>query len=159
MSGAPTGPAVRVIVDGGDPVVIDESSTAELGRQADVATPLPVSASERAGGMRRFEVVIDGWRFEVVAESERRAALRDRASRTREAGHHVREAIRARIPGRVVRIWVAPGDVVEAGQRLLAVEAMKMENEVHASHAGTVESVPVAVGETVELGQELVVVA
>ena len=47
---------------------------------------------------------------------------------------------------------------VEAGQRLLAIEAMKMENEVRAARAGTVESVAVAVGQTVELGAELVVI-
>jgi len=40
--------------------------------------------------------------------------------------------ITAQIPGRVVRLWVAEGDTVEAGQRLLAIEAMKMENEVRA---------------------------
>ena len=42
-----------------------------------------------------------------------------------------------------VRLWVAEGDTVEAGQRLLAIEAMKMENEVRAPHAGTVESIAV----------------
>ena len=51
-----------------------------------------------------------------------------------------------------------PGDVVAAGARLLAVEAMKMENEVRAPRAGTVERVAVGAGETVELGDILVVI-
>ena len=63
--------------------------------------------------------------------------------------------VKAQIPGRVGRLWVAEGDTVEAGQRLLAIEAMKMENEVRAPHAGTVESVRVAAGSSVELGDEL----
>ena len=66
--------------------------------------------------------------------------------------------IKAQIPGRVVRLWVAVGDAVEPGQRLLAVEAMKMENEVRAARAGTVESIGATLGGTVELGDELLVV-
>ena len=54
--------------------------------------------------------------------------------------------IKAQIPGRVVRLWVADGDTVEAGQRLLAIEAMKMENEVRAPRAGTDRGDPVAPG-------------
>jgi biotin carboxyl carrier protein len=66
--------------------------------------------------------------------------------------------VRAQIPGRVVRLWVAEGDTVEAGQRLLAIEAMKMENEVRAPRAGTVESIRVAAGSSVELRDELLTV-
>jgi biotin carboxyl carrier protein len=65
--------------------------------------------------------------------------------------------VRAIIPGRVVSVAVTAGDDVSAGQRLLAVEAMKMENELRAPRDGVVERVAVAVGETVELGDPLVV--
>ena len=54
---------------------------------------------------------------------------------------------------------VAPGDAVEVGQTLLAVEAMKMQNELRAPRAGTVTHVPVGAGSTVELGDVLVVLA
>jgi biotin carboxyl carrier protein len=57
-----------------------------------------------------------------------------------------------------VSVAVAAGDDVAAGQRLLAVEAMKMENELRAPRDGTVERVTVAVGQTVELGDPLVVI-
>ncbi|MEP6639101.1 MAG: biotin/lipoyl-containing protein, partial [Chloroflexota bacterium] len=66
--------------------------------------------------------------------------------------------VRAIIPGRVVSVAVAAGDPVTAGQRLLAVEAMKMENELRAPRDGTVERVAAAAGETVELGDLLVVI-
>jgi len=111
-------------------------------------------------GRRPVEVVVDGWRFELLVEDEARADLRERASRDRTAlgtaGGPLE--IRAIIPGRVVSIAVAPGDAVEAGQTLLAVEAMKMQNELVAPRAGTVTRVPAAVGSTVELGDVLVVI-
>ena len=55
-------------------------------------------------------------------------------------------------------VAVAAGDDVVAGQRLLAVEAMKMENELRSPRAGTVDRVATAVGQTVELGDPLVVI-
>ena len=66
--------------------------------------------------------------------------------------------VRAPIPGRVVSVAVAEGDEVRAGQPLLVLEAMKMENQISAEGPGKVERVLVAPGETVEGGQVLVVV-
>ena len=57
----------------------------------------------------------------------------------------------------MVSVAVAVGDGVEAGQRLLSVEAMKMENELRAPRAGTVERIAVGPGQTVELGDTLIV--
>jgi biotin carboxyl carrier protein len=62
------------------------------------------------------------------------------------------------IPGRVVAVAVAPGDVVTAGQTLLVVEAMKMQNELRTPRDGTVERVAVGVGETIDLGDLLMVI-
>jgi biotin carboxyl carrier protein len=62
------------------------------------------------------------------------------------------------MPGRVIRLWVREGDTVEAGQRLLAIEAMKMENEVRAPRGGTIASVGVSAQSSVELGDELLTV-
>ncbi|MGA8726863.1 MAG: biotin carboxylase N-terminal domain-containing protein [Acidimicrobiales bacterium] len=64
----------------------------------------------------------------------------------------------APMPGGVVRVAVAPGDVVEAGQVLVVLEAMKMEHAVHAAAAGTVVSVEVAEGDQVETGRVLAIV-
>jgi biotin carboxyl carrier protein len=120
---------------------------------------LPRTADDRASGVHRYETTVDGWVFGVTVEDEPRALLRERAGQGSEAGRrHGSDVIKAQIPGRVVRLWVAEGDTVEAGQRLLAIEAMKMENEVRAPRAGTVESIRVAAGSSIELRDELLTV-
>jgi biotin carboxyl carrier protein len=65
--------------------------------------------------------------------------------------------VRAMIPGRVAGVAVTVGDLVTAGQTLVVVEAMKMQNELRAPRDGTVERVSVGVGETIDLGDLLVV--
>jgi propionyl-CoA carboxylase alpha chain len=64
----------------------------------------------------------------------------------------------APMPGGVVRVAVSQGDVVEAGQLLVVLEAMKMQHTVHATGPGTVVEVGVVEGDQVEAGQPLVVV-
>ncbi len=64
----------------------------------------------------------------------------------------------APMPGGVVRVAVAVGDTVEAGQLLVVLEAMKMEHTVHATSSGTVAEVDVVEGDQVETGRILVVV-
>jgi propionyl-CoA carboxylase alpha chain len=64
----------------------------------------------------------------------------------------------APMPGGVVRVAVAVGDTVEAGQLLVVLEAMKMEHTVHATSSGTVTEVDVVEGDQVETGRILVVV-
>jgi biotin carboxyl carrier protein len=54
---------------------------------------------------------------------------------------------------------VTPGDIVTAGQQLLTVEAMKMQNELRAPRDGTIERVSIGAGATVEPGDVLVVLA
>ena len=62
------------------------------------------------------------------------------------------------MPGRVVRLMVAEGDAVEAGQGVAVVEAMKMENEIASPKDGKISAVKVGSGQTVEAGATLVVV-
>jgi biotin carboxyl carrier protein len=114
---------------------------------------------DRERGTEVREVVVEGWRVEVELEPERRALLRERARQGAGAaamGGPVE--VRAIIPGRIVAVSVAPGDDVEAGQQILVVEAMKMENELRAPREGSVERVGVAVGDTIEVGDLLVVI-
>jgi oxaloacetate decarboxylase alpha subunit len=121
--------------------------------------PLAASAEDRAEGRTRLEVVVGGWRFEAIVESAARAELKDRAARDAAAHHRAEElTLNAQIPGRVVRLWVMPGDQVEAGQRLLAIEAMKMENEIRAPRAGTIKEIRVEVGTLVERQFELLTI-
>ena len=62
----------------------------------------------------------------------------------------------APMPGLIVRVHVAPGDRVEAGQAVVVMEAMKMENELRAAGAGVVRTVEVRAGTAVEKGALLV---
>ncbi len=64
----------------------------------------------------------------------------------------------ARMPGKIVRLLVAPGQVVAAGQPLLIMESMKMETELAAPQAGLVERVAVGEGQVVAQGELLVAV-
>jgi biotin carboxyl carrier protein len=118
----------------------------------------PVRLDRRRGTEVR-EVIVEGWRVEVELEPERRAVLRERARRGAGAASKGGPVeVRAIIPGRVVAVSVVPGDDVDAGQQILVVEAMKMQNELRAPREGTVERVGVAVGDTIEVGDLLVVI-
>ncbi len=67
--------------------------------------------------------------------------------------HHgkgtVAQSLCAPMPGLVLRVGVTPGDAVQAGEALLVLEAMKMENELRAANAGVVRQVHVVAGEAV----------
>jgi biotin carboxyl carrier protein len=123
-----------------------------------LVAPLP-DARRAAAGLERVEVVIDGWRFELDVEPERRALLRERATNARgDAARGGPVELRAIIPGRVVSVDVAEGDTVETGARLLVLEAMKMQNELRATRPGTIGRLLVGVGQTIELGELLLVI-
>jgi biotin carboxyl carrier protein len=68
------------------------------------------------------------------------------------------QRVTAPMPGKIVRVLVAPGDEVKARQGVVVVEAMKMENELRASRDGRVREVHVAEGALVESGRLLVVI-
>lgn len=65
-------------------------------------------------------------------------------------------AVGAPMPGKILTIYVKAGDPVTAGQELLTLEAMKMEQIIRASGPGKVREVKVAPGQNVTLGQVLV---
>ena len=66
-----------------------------------------------------------------------------------------RQQILAPMPGKVIRLLVKPGDKVEAGQGLLVVEAMKMQNEVKSPKTGTVEKLLAKENQPVNAGDTL----
>lgn len=63
------------------------------------------------------------------------------------------------MPGKILKILVAPGTPVTAGQLVLILEAMKMENEIFAPVAGTVQQIACKEGDSVNTGDPLLVVA
>jgi len=72
------------------------------------------------------------------------------------AGTASASAIKAPLPGNVVKILVSAGQAVKRGETLLVMEAMKMENNIMAEKDGTVKAIYVEVGRTVALGDALV---
>jgi biotin carboxyl carrier protein len=66
-----------------------------------------------------------------------------------------RQQILAPMPGKIIRVLVQPGEKVEAGQGLLVVEAMKMQNEIRSPKNGTVERLLVKEGQPVNAGEIL----
>ena len=67
--------------------------------------------------------------------------------------------MRSPIPGRLIKLLVKVGDTVAAGQTLIVLEAMKMENELAAPRAGRIAELRVAEGAAVDAAQELVVIS
>jgi pyruvate carboxylase subunit B len=102
----------------------------------------------------RYTLRFDGWRFEAEALDERMRAIRDlTAEQAAQAGPM---PVVAPMPGLIVRVHVAVGDTVTAGQGVISMEAMKMENELRATTPGTVKHVGVRPGQAVEKGAVLV---
>lgn len=138
-------------------IVVDGAGDRAL-RHRVVMLPLApaASAAGRAFGVSAREVIVDGWRVVVEIESAQRAALRERA-RTGSTGA-VRAGpteMRATIPGQVLAVSIAMGDLVVAGQALVVVEAMKMQNELTARHGGLVTDLLVEERASVSAGQPL----
>ena len=101
----------------------------------------------------RYTLWLDGFRYEVEALDERARAIRELAGAT--AGPTGPAPLIAPMPGMIVRVAVQVGDTVEAGQGLVVMEAMKMENELRATAAGTVKAVLAQPGTAVEKGAVL----
>jgi pyruvate carboxylase subunit B len=108
----------------------------------------------RRGDRRgRYSLWVDGWRFDVEALDERTQAIRDMTGAA--AAPTGPAPLVAPMPGLVVRVAAAVGDPVQAGQALVVMEAMKMENELRASAPGRVKAILVAPGQAVEKGTVL----
>ena len=135
--------------------------------------PVNVDAVEIAP--HTFSILLDGQNFEfsVMQSADGKMKLQTgaqeftaevidpRAWGGRRHGHveaEGRQQILAPMPGKVVRLLVKAGDHVEAGQGLLVVEAMKMQNEIRSPKSGTVERVLAKEGQPVNAGEILCVV-
>jgi biotin carboxyl carrier protein len=119
-----------------------------------------------------YSVLLDGKQFRVAVMATRegmRLEARGRhftvevvdprniSRRSRTMVGSGRQNVNALMPGKVIRVLVREGDVVESGSGLVVVEAMKMQNEMKASRAGRVVEVRVGDGDTVIAGEALVV--
>ena len=141
-------PACRYQLDGGP------------AREANVESPVPGIYTVLMDG-RSYDafveqapgaliVSIEGHRFEIEVRDPRRMSKRG----TGAAGGGV-QTLASPMPGKVVRLLVAVGDAVQAGQGVLVIEAMKMQNELKAANAGTVLTIAAKEGATVTAGEAL----
>jgi biotin carboxyl carrier protein len=119
-----------------------------------------------------FSILTGGKSYEVSVEATRDGyrvrhgaavqlvTLSDPGRQARETMREAQgpESVRSVMPGKVVRLLVNEGDTVAAGQGIVVVEAMKMENEIAAPKSGRVSSIAVAPDQAVEAGAELLVI-
>jgi biotin carboxyl carrier protein len=98
-------------------------------------------------------VTINGQTFDCTIEDTRQWRRSGSG-----AGAHGHANITAPMPGKVVRILVAPGDEVTAGQGIVVVEAMKMQNEMKAPRDGKVTAIEVEENDSVNAGAVLAVI-
>ncbi|WIO74676.1 sodium-extruding oxaloacetate decarboxylase subunit alpha [Porticoccaceae bacterium LTM1] len=108
---------------------------------------------DHGAGKRKVYLSLDGMPEEVIYEPLNEFVSEGGSGRQRasEPGH-----VTTTMPGNVVDVLVKEGDTVEAGQTVLIAEAMKMETEIHANIAGTVEAVHIAKGDRVTPGEVLI---
>ncbi len=129
-----------------------------------VAQPTGASAATNGKVERVRTVEVDGRRFEVrlsEPEPEWRALAQRRRERVRAAGAGGagHDAVVSPMQGTALSVRVSDGDEVEPGQVLCIVEAMKMENEVHAHRAGVVSQLSVEPGQPVSTGQVICLIS
>lgn len=110
--------------------------------------------ARRGDARGRYALWIDGWRFDVEALDERARAIQDLAAAAVRSLGPV--PVVAPMPGLIVRIDVSVGDRVAAGQGVVVMEAMKMENELRAPAAGIVRAIRAEAGAAVEKGAVLI---
>jgi biotin carboxyl carrier protein len=144
---------VMATIDDGEPFEVDATTTGVPGLFSMLTGKVAGGRATRAYVGRQgqgFEVTVDGRRFEVTPAG---------AARARGVVGGAEDAlgqVSSPLAGVVVAVHVAVGETVEAGQLLCVVEAMKMQNEVHAPHPGTITVVQCSEGARVERGHLLI---
>jgi biotin carboxyl carrier protein len=138
------GGRVTVTIDDGDPIEVDVASAGLPGVISLLIDGRPHSAyvARRGAG---YEVVVEGRRWVIAPDlgGRQRGAI---------GGKDALGQVTAPLAGVVIAVRVAVGDVITVGQPLLVIEAMKMQNEIQAPHAGTVTAVHCEAGGRVEQG-------
>ena len=96
------------------------------------------------------EIAIGPHRFQFEADDPRQWKRSGHSG-----GAHDKTVIKSAMPGKVVRILVSPGDEVKAGQGIMVVEAMKMQNELKSPRDGRITSIDARPGDSVNAGAVL----
>jgi biotin carboxyl carrier protein len=141
--------ALEVTIDGRKV----DADVVEVGGQLSVRVDGKIVDLTTEGSAPLVGVIGRGYRTYVEVESERQRA----ANAVRKGGGGTSEnLVRAPMPGRIVKVLVVKGDAVVAGQPLVVMEAMKMENEIKAKGPASIAEVHVVAGATVDGGAKLV---
>lgn len=155
------GERVEVTLDGGTATVAGEPVAAHLADVEGTSVRLVTIGgaqhrvvARRAGPRGGYVLWMDGWRFAVEALDERTRAIRELSAAA--GGPAGPAPVLAPMPGLIVRVHVAVGERVRAGQGIVVMEAMKMENELRAPADGVVRTITVVTGQAVEKGALLV---
>jgi pyruvate carboxylase subunit B len=155
------GEKMALDLDGDTVHVGDETVTARLTELEGTPVRLVTIGNEvhrvvvRRGETRgRYTLWLDGFRYEVEALDERTRAIRDLSAASATGAGPA--PLKAPMPGLIVRVAVQLGDSVVAGQGLVVMEAMKMENELRASAPGRVKAVHTQPGSAVDKGALLI---
>lgn len=151
----------EVVIDGGAVLVDGRQGQAHLERVP--GTPLAhlildgrsYTFAVVGGVLGKWTLVDRGEAAELEVLDERTRHIRSLVGGGK--SHIASGPIKAPMPGLVVKLLVEPGQTVTAGQGLVVLEAMKMENELKAPGSGLVAEVSVRTGQAVEKGQSLVV--
>jgi biotin carboxyl carrier protein len=148
---------VDVVLDGGRVEAEGVSAEAQVTelegtpvRMVRIGNEVHRVVARRGPTRGRYTLWLDGFRYEVEALDERARAIRELAGAN--AGPAGPAPLIAPMPGMIVRVAVQVGDTVQVGQGLVVMEAMKMENELRATAAGTVKAVLAQPGTAVEKG-------
>ena len=126
---------------------------AAIGAQLSVRVDGKMVDLTTEGSPPELRIVAHGEYARVRVESERQRSARAAAKGGAEKTEKV---VLSQMPGRIVKVLVQKGDVVEAGQPLIVMEAMKMENEIRARSAGTIAEIHAVAGTAVESNARLV---
>jgi biotin carboxyl carrier protein len=113
----------------------------------------PATLVDVDGAAPDLTVTLDNVSVPMKLQSAR-AKVAGRAAAAPKSGP---AAVQSPMPGKVVKILIGVGDEVKAGQGVVVVEAMKMENELKTTRDGKIKSIAVKEGQAVEAGQSLVV--
>jgi biotin carboxyl carrier protein len=115
---------------------------------------LEARVEKTPGPAGRLHAFVSGREYALVVRDPRRWRKQRGAAAEAEGAQQVL----APMPGKIVRVLVAAGDAVSAGQGIAVVEAMKMQNEVRAPKSGRVARLHVREGQTVSAGDVIAVV-
>jgi biotin carboxyl carrier protein len=145
------GTAYKVVVDGnsilvnGQPFVVSLEGERILVDDTPYDVKLEANATQAVVGGIAYSLGVEGLEAEAGKAAPRAGRLAAAS-----AG-----AVTAIMPGKIIRVLVAPGDRVAEGDVICILEAMKMENELKAPKAGTVETLRARPGQDVERGAVL----